>query len=289
MQCFWYKGFTLSDAVPESNGDVDHPSTANTSGETTPLLQPPEPHEDPVSSDSHTQHHVQRRHSRRNSRRSSHGLFTDSHGNRPSVDHLSPAVPFVPDPKQTSPTRRSAPPPSPLKAIALNSTIVLLVCAAGVVGWALSPGAARHGDDNDARPAPSAEPLTFNVLGQVFGYICAALYLGSRVPQLLLNWRRKSTEGISMLFFLFACIGNATYVLSIFAYDPSGACEEPGRCVPGEAGAVYGRYVLVNLSWVLGSLGTLVLDAGVFVQWFLYRTDDEETDEEEYCDEDEES
>ena len=76
-------------------------------------------------------------------------------------------------------------------------------------------------------------------------------------------------------------------MLSIFAYDPSGGCEEPGRCKPGEAGAVYARYILVNLSWLLGSLGTLILDAGVFVQWFLYRTDDED-DEEEETDEDEE-
>lgn len=120
------------------------------------------------------------------------------------------------------------------------------------------------------------EVLEFNVLGQVFGYICAVLYLGSRVPQLLLNWRRKSTEGISMLFFLFACIGNLTYVLSIFAYDPSIACHKPGKCRDGEDEAMYGRYILVNLSWLLGSFGTLLLDAAVFVQYFLYRKDDED-------------
>jgi hypothetical protein len=34
---------------------------------------------------------------------------------------------------------------------------------------------------------------------------------------------------------------------------------------------VYGKYILVNLSWLVGSLGTLFLDMGVFAQFFLYR------------------
>ena len=34
--------------------------------------------------------------------------------------------------------------------------------------------------------------------------------------------------------------------------------------------AVFGRYILVNLSWLIGSAGTLGLDFAVFVQFFLY-------------------
>lgn len=87
-----------------------------------------------------------------------------------------------------------------------------------------------------------------------------------------------------MLFFLFACIGNLTYVLSILAYDPTPNCRGahsyyyPRRrsCGPGEASAIYGRYIAVNFSWLLGSFGTLLLDAGVFVQYFLYKTEDAE-------------
>jgi len=90
------------------------------------------------------------------------------------------------------------------------------------------------------------------------------------VPQILLNYRRKSTEGVSMLFFLFACIGNLTYVLSIFAYEPHCAGKH-GKCATGEALSVYGRYIAVNASWLAGSLGTLFLDLGIFVQFFLYR------------------
>jgi hypothetical protein len=82
-----------------------------------------------------------------------------------------------------------------------------------------------------------------------------------------------------MLFFLFACIGNLTYVLSIFAYEPhcSGRYE---KCAHGEAGRLYGRYIAVNASWLAGSLGTLFLDMGIFTQFFIYREQSEDVDEE---------
>lgn len=80
-----------------------------------------------------------------------------------------------------------------------------------------------------------------------------------------------------MLFFLFACIGNLTYVLSIMAYAPRCEVESErgfvgsGTCEPEKARELYLRNFLVNFSWLLGSFGTLLLDAGVFVQFFLYR------------------
>ena len=144
-----------------------------------------------------------------------------------------------------------------------------MVVAAGVLGWFLGEKA------TGGKSAPkdgTGEALEFNVLGQFFGYLCAVAYIASRLPQLILNWRRKTTDGLSMLFFLFACLGNMTYVLSIVAYDPK--CRED-TCQEGEAGRIYGRYMLVNLSWLAGSLFTLFLDLGVFAQYFIYRTDNE--------------
>ncbi len=124
-----------------------------------------------------------------------------------------------------------------------------------------------------------------------------------------------------MLFFLFACMGNLTYVLSIFAFQPvcapttspatipprittaystgvksgvnswiardgwgvlggswiSGIGHERGRgghCPSQDARELYGRYILVNASWLLGSIGTLILDLMIFVQFFVYRPRD---------------
>ena len=80
-----------------------------------------------------------------------------------------------------------------------------------------------------------------------------------------------------MLFFLFACVGNLTYVLSIFAYEPVCARiatfddDTIGGCGQGEWRSEYGRYVLVNTSWLIGSGGTLLLDLGIFAQFWMYR------------------
>lgn len=191
--------------------------------------------------------------------------------------HPTPKAQEISIPKPSQPR-------SLLKKIIFNFTAIIVVVAAGVAGYFLSASTNSHaGHDSDHETkAHQDSNLTFSPLGQVFGYLCAVLYLGSRVPQLLLNYRRKSTEGLNALFFLFACIGNLTYVLSIFAFDPICHGGRRGRhCHPGEAREIYGRYILVNLSWLLGSLGTLFLDGGVFVQFFMYRKDEDDDDDEE--------
>lgn len=89
-----------------------------------------------------------------------------------------------------------------------------------------------------------------------------------------------------MLFFLFACVGNLTYVLSILAYEPACAkiegqnsvfgalASKGGRdivgCEDGEWASQYLKYFLVNLSWLVGSAGTLGLDGAIFVQFWMY-------------------
>jgi uncharacterized protein with PQ loop repeat len=197
-----------------------------------------------------------------------------------SIDgtHLSPVTPLHHDAnsgrRNSTVIVKTQPAQSSLQTIIYNGGIIVLVCAAGVFGWWLS---ARN-TPADAPDTSSESTLHFNLWGQISGYVCAALYLGSRVPQLLLNYRRKSTEGISMLFFLFACLGNLTYVLSIVVYKPK--CGG-GVCQDGEGRAEYVRYIAVNASWLLGSFGTLLLDAGVFVQYFMYRKDDDVSDDEE--------
>jgi solute carrier family 66 (lysosomal lysine-arginine transporter), member 1 len=122
---------------------------------------------------------------------------------------------------------------------------VIAVVISGILGFYLShiyrPKIPHHHHDNHDNEDPPPE-IEISTLGQIFGWGCAVLYLGSRIPQVVKNFRRKSTEGLSLLFFLFACLGNITYVLSIVS-----ASLDP-------------RYLLVNLSWLAGSGGTLLLD-----------------------------
>lgn len=146
------------------------------------------------------------------------------------------------------------------KSILRDAIAISLVILAGIAGYYLTP---MKGDTKDPH-IPEHKPLEFSFYGQIFGYLCAVLYLGSRIPQIILNYRRRSCEGVAFLFFLFACLGNVTYVISILAY-------KPGRVEDGEG---YWRYIAVNASWLLGSLGTLGLDFVIFVQFFIYRVDE---------------
>ncbi|KAK6071585.1 hypothetical protein SCUP515_07782 [Seiridium cupressi] len=251
-QCFYYKGFTWKDEVVPPPKKKKSPTVVATGEphERTGLLNGSNP--------------LAQERERRDSNQ--------------SWSRLSPAVPMLSEQPATPP-----PPSTTLQVAFRNAVAVLMVCVAGVAGWYLSR---RYSGNRSSQPADDNLPQ-FDVLGQVFGWLCAVLYLGSRLPQILLNWRRKSVEGVSMLFFLFACLGNLTYVLSIFAYEPT--CTKPNHCREGEAGRIYGRYILVNLSWLAGSFGTLLLDLGIFAQFFIYSTEESIYGDEEEGFDDEES
>lgn len=249
-QCFYYRGFTWHDEVVPPHATAERQALLHSSDET--------------------------------HRPSIHHSWSDV-----DVTHLSPATPLMPPPDKDMapedlPQRRVH---SWAKTIAFNSFAILMVVVAGVFGWWVSNRSQRGSQRHDKRPVHHSDEdaLQLSFWGQIFGYGCALLYLGSRLPQILLNYRRKSTEGLSGLFFLFACLGNVTYFLSIFAYDPlcHGQIGIDGRpiCEDGEAAMIYGRYMLVNASWLLGSIGCLFLDFTILLQFFLYRPlDDDELD-----------
>lgn len=102
-------------------------------------------------------------------------------------------------------------------------------------------------------PQVPDDELVFDPVGQFFGWGCAFLYLGSRLPQIIKNWQSQSTEGLAILFFMFSVLGNVTYVISILA------------------GSTGYRYLAIHASWVLGSAGTLVLDFIIFIQFWIYQ------------------
>lgn len=279
LQCFWYKGFTLRDIVKKP-GDESNESGSSAS-EDEPLLSDRRPTNGAsyasVVANGQSNGNGPARISDLDRRHSDHSQ-SSFRERFLSIDgtHLSPATPLHGDANGEVRAAPRSQPQSTVQTVLFNLGTIVLVMAAGVFGWWLSATQTTTSDDTPA-DTPDSKP-DFNLWGQIFGYICAALYLGSRIPQLLLNYRRKSTDGISMLFFLFACLGNLTYVLSIVVYKPR--CKH-AHCRDGEARAIYSRYIAVNFSWLLGSFGTLILDACVFVQYFMYRKDEDESESEE--------
>lgn len=182
-------------------------------------------------------------------------------GSQTDLVHLSPANPMNEDVLETvlpgdfhhesNNVLENDDQDSPLVSALYKILLVALVIGAGLISWYIS-----YVRTDRKKNAPT--DLVFDPLGQFFGWLCAFLYLGSRVPQILLSYRRKSCEGVSFMFFLFACIGNLTYVISILAIDMSR------------------HYILINSSWLTGSLGTLVLDLTIFVQFFIYNESNSE-------------
>jgi len=87
---------------------------------------------------------------------------------------------------------------------------------------------------------------------EILGYASAVCYLGARIPQIIKNQREKSCEGLSLLFFMLSLLGNATYGAGIIFHS-----QEK-------------EYIMTNLPWLIGSLGTMVEDAIIFVQFRVF-------------------
>ncbi|GAB4858028.1 hypothetical protein Ancab_015931 [Ancistrocladus abbreviatus] len=88
-------------------------------------------------------------------------------------------------------------------------------------------------------------------LGTLLGWAMAAIYMGGRLPQICLNIRRGNMEGLNPFMFLFALIGNATYVGSILVNS-----LEWSRILP-------------NLPWLVDAGGCVLLDTFILTQ-FIY-------------------
>ncbi|XP_073034506.1 vacuolar lysine transporter YPQ1 [Primulina eburnea] len=100
-------------------------------------------------------------------------------------------------------------------------------------------------------------------IGSYLGWGMAVVYLGGRLPQICLNIRRGSAEGLNPLMFVFAVVGNATYVASILVKSLDWSKVRP------------------NLPWLVDAGGCMLLDTFILIQfiYFRYRS----TREEEKC------
>ncbi|KAL6874898.1 PQ-loop protein [Trichoderma novae-zelandiae] len=134
-----------------------------------------------------------------------------------------------------------------------NAGSLLAVYVLGFAGWYLSYKAGAYNETDpvvlDAAELPSA---LLEKIGMVLGYFSAVCYLCARIPQIIKNYREKSCEGLSVLFFMLSLTGNLTYAVSIVAYS-----QEK-------------KYIINTIPWLIGSLGTVVEDGAIFVQFRLY-------------------
>ncbi|GLJ24492.1 hypothetical protein SUGI_0467750 [Cryptomeria japonica] len=104
-------------------------------------------------------------------------------------------------------------------------------------------------------------------LGTWLGWIMAAIYMGGRLPQIHLNIKRGTVEGLNPLMFIFALIGNTTYVGSIILRTLEWEKLEP------------------NMPWLVDAAACVLLDFFILVQFIYYkvqRIDEDEDENEDY-------
>ena len=155
----------------------------------------------------------------------------------------------------------SSRPTSTTRRILRNALSILGVVAIGTLGWliAYKTGTWKPTPPPDANAQPDPDPDVNPAGAQFLGYVSAVLYLPARLPQIWKNYREQSCEGLSLLFFILSLMGNGTYGAGIL-------CHSLER-----------NYVIKNVPWLIGSLGTMVEDGIVFWQFRLYRHQAEES------------
>ncbi|KAL2504832.1 PQ-loop repeat family protein/transmembrane family protein [Abeliophyllum distichum] len=97
------------------------------------------------------------------------------------------------------------------------------------------------------------EQGTENVYGQWLGWLMTATYMGGRLPQIWLNIKRGSAEGLNPLMFIFALLANATYVASILVRSTAWS------------------KIKANMPWLLDAAGCVGLDLFIILQYIYYK------------------
>lgn len=92
-----------------------------------------------------------------------------------------------------------------------------------------------------------------NAFGQWLGWMMAAIYMGGRLPQIWLNIKRGSVEGLNPLMFIFALIANVTYVGSILVRNTEW------------------DKIKANMPWLLDAVACVLLDLFIILQYIYYK------------------
>lgn len=108
----------------------------------------------------------------------------------------------------------------------------------------------------------SALGMDAQTIGTFCSWIGALFYFCSRIPQLLKNYHRKSTDGVSPLLFYCTIFHNCSYGISIFTSCQFVYNEDKWGFVKNEA------------PFLLGSVGTLLFDFIYLYQHFVLYNED---------------
>lgn len=99
-------------------------------------------------------------------------------------------------------------------------------------------------------------------VGIILSWIGASFYVGARIPQLIKNYKRKSTDGLSPFLFATTLLGNITYNVSILTSTSFIYCKDKIKFIKRTA------------PFIFGSAGTVIFDLIYFYQYYVLYADD---------------
>lgn len=99
-------------------------------------------------------------------------------------------------------------------------------------------------------------------IGIILSWIGASFYVGARIPQLIKNYQRKSTDGLSPFLFATTLLGNVTYNVSILTSLSFIHCDDKIDFIRRAA------------PFIFGSAGTIIFDLIYFYQYYVLYAED---------------
>lgn len=106
---------------------------------------------------------------------------------------------------------------------------------------------------------PILNLLPHIIVGNVFAWISTFIFLLSRLPQILLNHKRRSVDGLSFVTFINIIIANQLFLASILIKLID---------IDTESNRMF--YIFNNMPWIIGSSGTTLFDIIIFIQFYIY-------------------
>lgn len=159
-------------------------------------------------------------------------------------------------------------PSAPGTPLASPRTLLFMSMLCAVL--ANASGQTSDGDISDSTEISSQ--TASQITGRIVSWISTVMYLGSRIPQIYKNYRRKSTSGLSPLLFFAAFCGNFFYSSSLVT-NPNAWFDFPpygGGGWAGSDGNSRVEWVGRAIPFFLGAAGVLILDGTVGIQFLIY-------------------
>jgi len=91
---------------------------------------------------------------------------------------------------------------------------------------------------------------SYDLVGMCISWITMFLYIIGRFPQIYENYKTKTTEGLSLLMYIFTILGNIFYIGVIFSTF---------------------EYFDKNIPWLISSILSILLDIIIISQHYYYK------------------